>query len=84
MRKLTLEGKVVIFKTIAISEIVFQSFVTTVPKDIVNELEKIQKTFFWNNSSPKIRLETFLMTIKMEGKKMLIFETKLLLFNAPR
>ena len=45
MRNLTLEGKLVIFKTIAISKIVFQSFITTVPKNIINELEKIQKAF---------------------------------------
>ena len=42
--KLTLEGKIVVFKTIAISRIVFQSFITTVPEYVVNELEKIQKT----------------------------------------
>ena len=46
MRKLTLEGKIVIFKTIAISKIVFQAFITTVTKHIVNELKKIQKAFF--------------------------------------
>ena len=38
MRKLTLEGKIVIFKTISISKIVFQAFITTVRKHIVNEL----------------------------------------------
>ena len=31
MRNLTLEGKIVIFKTTAISKFVFQSFITTVP-----------------------------------------------------
>ena len=41
MRNLTLEGKIAIFKTIAISKIVFQSFIATVPKHIINELEKI-------------------------------------------
>ena len=46
MRNLTREGKIVTFKTKAISKIVFQSFITTVPKYVVNELEKIQKTFF--------------------------------------
>ena len=46
MRRLTLEGKIVIFKTIAISKIVFQAFITTVPKYIVNELKQIQKVFF--------------------------------------
>ena len=46
MRRLTLEGKIVIFKTIAISKIVFQAFMTIVPKHIINELKKIQKAFF--------------------------------------
>ena len=54
MRRLTLEGKTVIFKTIAISKIVFQTFITTVPKHILNELKKIHNAFFRNNSSPKI------------------------------
>ena len=47
MRNLTQEGKIVSFKTIAISKIVFQVFITTVPKVIVNELRKIQKVFFF-------------------------------------
>ena len=51
MRRLTLEGKTVIFKTIAISKIVFQAFITTVPKHIFNELKKIQ-------NAPKIKHET--------------------------
>ena len=45
MRKLTLEGKIVIIKTIAISKIVFQSFITTAPKHIVNELKKYERLF---------------------------------------
>ena len=69
MRRLTLEGKIVIFKTIAISKIVFQAFITTVPKHIVNELKKIQKAFFWNNSSPKIKHETLCNDYKAGGTK---------------
>ena len=46
MRRLTLEGKIVIFKTIAISKIVFQAFITTVPKHIFNERKNIQNVFF--------------------------------------
>ena len=45
MINLTLEGKITIFKTIAISEIAFKSFLATVTKHIMNELEKIQKAF---------------------------------------
>ena len=46
MRRLTLEGKIIILKAIAISKIIFQSFIISVPKDIVNELELIHKVFF--------------------------------------
>ena len=45
MRNLTLEGKIVIFKTLARSNIVFQSMITPVPRHIVSELERIQKAF---------------------------------------
>ena len=44
MRRLTLGGKIVIFKAIAISKIVFQAFIKTVPRYIFNEL-KIQNAF---------------------------------------
>ena len=50
MGNLTLEGKIVIFKTLAISKIVFQSLLTPTPRHIVNEFEKIQKAFLWKNS----------------------------------
>ena len=43
---LTLEGGIVILKKIAISKIVFQAFITTIPKHIFNELKKIQNGFF--------------------------------------
>ena len=41
VRNLTLEGKTVIFETLAISKIVFQSMITAVPRHIVNKLERI-------------------------------------------
>ena len=69
MRKLTLEGKIVNFKTIAISKIVFQAFITTVPKHIFHELKKIQKAFFWNNSSSEIKHETLCHDYKAVGLK---------------
>ena len=45
MRNLTLKGEIFISKTIAISKLVFQSFITTVAKYVANELEKTQKAF---------------------------------------
>ena len=59
MRNVTLEGKFIVFKILAISKIVFQSSITTVPRHTVNELEKIQRAILWKTSSPKIKNETY-------------------------
>ena len=67
MRNLILEGKIFMFKTIVILKIVFQSFITTVPKHVVNELEKIQNTFLWNNFIPNIKHETLCNDYKTGG-----------------
>ena len=45
-RMLTLEGRIMIFKTLAISKIVYPALITNVPKVIVEELQKIQKKSF--------------------------------------
>ena len=71
-RNLTLERKLVIFKTMAISKIVFKWFIKH-----VSELEKIQKAFFLENSAPKIKYETSCNDYNDGGLKMLIFQTKL-------
>ena len=46
---LTTEGKIVIFKPTAISQIIFQSFITTVSKHTVKELEKTEKALLLEN-----------------------------------
>ena len=57
MRRLTLEGKIIVFKTLAISKIVFLSLISKVLTEIISELERIQKTFL-RPSKPKIKNET--------------------------
>ena len=76
-RNLTLEGKI-IFKTIAISTIIFQSFILTVPKHITNELEKIQVFFLWKNSIPKIKCETLCNDYKAGGLKNINIPNKII------
>ena len=51
LRNVTLEGKILIFKTLALSKIIFQAFVTPIPNYVVTELEKIQESFLWANSA---------------------------------
>ena len=78
MRNLTLEGKIIIFKTISISNIVFQSFIITAPKHSINELEKIQKAFLWKNATPKIKHEILCNDHKVGGLKNVDIPNKIL------
>ena len=45
-RTLTVEGRIMIFKALAISKIVYLAMITNVPKLIAEELQKIQKKFY--------------------------------------
>ena len=66
MKQLTIEGTIVIFKTLAISKIVYLALQTNTPNIIIGELEKIQKKFIWNNSTSKLKKKLYVWTIKME------------------
>lgn len=58
MRNLTLQGKITVFKSLAISKVVHLALVTTFPSDILNHLNKIQKDFLWYQKNPKIKHST--------------------------
>ena len=63
MRSLTLEGKVIVFKTFAISKIFYLSMMIKVPTEIIVELKKIRKQFIWP-TKPKIKNETISSNFK--------------------
>ena len=77
MRRLTLEGKIIVFKTLAISKIVFLSLISKVPTEIISELERIQKTFLWP-SKPKIKNETLCSDFKHGGLKNVNIQKKII------
>ena len=60
---------IVVFKTLAISKIVFLALLTKIPHQVVKELEKIQKSFLWKDFTPKIRHETTCKDYKDGGLK---------------
>ena len=66
MRSLTLEGKIIVFKTLAISKIVCLSMMIKVPTEIIAELEKNQKRFLCP-TKPKIKNETISSDFKDGG-----------------
>ena len=76
--KPTLEGKSIIFKTLALSKAVFQASMTDVPTHFIFELEKIQKSFLWNNSTTKIKHETLRNDYKVGGIKNFDIQMKII------
>ena len=60
IRNLTLSGNITIFKTLAISKIVYISYLSNVPSAILDYLEIIHKKFIWRNKKPKIKHSTLI------------------------
>ena len=58
MDSLSIKGKTLVFKTVAISKLVYIAVPTVIPNHIANQVAKIQKCFILNDSSPKIKHET--------------------------
>ena len=56
-RNVTIEGKIIIFKTLALSKVTFLAEVLVIPNQIIDVLQQIQKDFSWNSSSPKEKHE---------------------------
>ena len=83
VRNLSIEGKIVlfIFMTLAIFKLVYLALLTVIPDHITDEVTKIQKSFIWHDSSPKIKHETLRMEFKAGCLKMLIYVLNLSAFS---
>ena len=49
MRHLSLEEKMTIFKSLAVSKRVYLTLLTIIPKYVIFELKEIQNKFLWSN-----------------------------------
>ena len=54
-RSLSLEGKITVFKSLALSKITCLALVKTIPPSIIDQLNKTQKNFIWNSLNHKIK-----------------------------
>ena len=45
MRNLSIQGKIVVFKTLAISKLAYLALLTVIPNRITDEVAKILKTY---------------------------------------
>ena len=67
MRNSTLDGKIIVLKTLALSKIVLLYLTSVVPKQVIEEIENIQKNFLWNRSTPKIKHSTLCNSFATSG-----------------
>ena len=76
-RSLSLSGKIIIFKTLAISKIVYVAHMASVPEDIITHLESIHKDFIWNGKKPKIKHSTLINDYSTGGLKDIDIRSKI-------
>ena len=72
-RGLSLQGKIVIFKTLAISKLIYISYIASVPSDIVNILEN----YIWDLKKPKIKHSTLIGEYSQVGLKDVDIKSKI-------
>ena len=75
MRNLTLEGRI-LFNTLALSKIVHLCLASVLPKQVIKEIENIQKNFLWNRSTPKIQQSTLRNSFAADGLRNVDIYTK--------
>ena len=76
-RNLSLEGKVTVFKSLALSKITHLALVKTVPPSIIDRLNKTQKNFISNGFNPKIKNSTINNNYENGGLKNVNIATKI-------
>ena len=77
-RNLTLEGKIIIFKTLVLSKITFLAQVLEIPNQVIETLQQIQKDFLWSSSSSKVKHETICKDFQYGELKNIDIKSKLI------
>ena len=58
LRNLSIEGRIVVFKSSTISKLTHLALVTEIPTSTINLLTKIQMEFIWKGKTPNIKSST--------------------------
>ena len=57
-RGLSLAGRILIFKSLSLSKLLYASTMKCLPKQMLDQLNTLQKSFIWSNRKPKIKHST--------------------------
>ena len=69
LRNLTIEERIIVFKSLAISKLIHLASVTEIPTTTTNLLTKIQIQFIWKGKNPKIKNSTLCNEYEFGGLK---------------
>ena len=78
-RNLTLFGKVMIIKSLGLSQLVYSAWTLNVPEEITSILKTKLFSYLWNNKKDKIKREGFYQDIHKDGLRMVDTEIPRLL-----
>ena len=81
IRNLSLIGKIVILKSLAISKLIYVISSTHVPRSYVIKIQRDINNFLWNDSTPKVKSEVIQKSPSEGGLKAPNFEVQLLSFR---
>ena len=77
-RGLSFAGKILVFKTLAVSKLLYVCTFKNPSTQIIESLNSIQKKFIWSRKQPKIKHSTVMADYKDGGYKDIDTETKIL------
>ena len=78
MRQLSLEGRITVFKSLAVSKIIHLAMTTSIHKSTITQLENIQRDFIWQGKKPKIKHDTLCQNYENGGLKNVDINAKVL------
>ena len=78
LRNLTIEGRIVVFKSLAISKVIHLALVTEITTSAINVLTKIQMEFLWKGNYSKIKNSTLCSDYEYSGLKNIDIFSKVL------
>ena len=77
MRQLTLEGRITVFKSLAISKVIHLLLITKLHNNTIDLMYKIQKNFIWQGKKAKIKHSTIWNRYENRGLKNVDFRNKI-------